>query len=408
MNKLFKKKSTIFFTVAFFFFAVSFFKIVSVNSQVRFISTRVLPNTYIDDYELSEISIGDLEAKLDEIEKEATDKVIYLYANENKYEYKLSELGIGINKEEVINNIKEYSLSADYWDLYNGYSNDSFDKSTFDYKYVVDEDKLIEVLESLKVRVDIEPQRGKLVVSEDKQLYHINENMGYSLDIEISKDIIKNNFETKDYNENLSLCMTEIRDSDETLNLINTRISSVTTTFDDTVDRKYNLIAGAKYINGTIVEPGEEFSFYDHVGPYNRDGFVYYLGLMGNGVCQVATTLYDAELLAGLETITRYPHGKKSVYVDGGLDATVSTDGASITDFSFRNTLDYPIYISAYTEGGNLTVEIWSYENATDGKTYELESVRYGYGSYEALRHTYQNGEYIETESLGNSYYFSE
>ena len=130
--------------------------------------------------------------------------------------------------------------------------------------------------------------------------------------------------------------------------------------------------------------------------------------MKGNGVCQVATTLYNAQLLAGLNTITRYNHGKKSVYVNGGLDATVAVTSGYVTDYKFKNNLDYPIYISAYTNGGKLTVDIWSNKDAKKGIEYKTESVRHGYGSYTAYRHAYKDGKLIKTENLGNSYYFSE
>ena len=99
---------------------------------------------------------------------------------------------------------------------------------------------------------------------------------------------------------------------------------------------------------------------------------------------------------------------KKSVYVPGGLDATVAVTRGYVTDFKFKNTYKYPIYISAFTKGGKLTVEIWSNKNAKNGIEYKTESVRNGYGSYTAYRHAYKDGKLVKTENLGNSYYFSE
>ena len=129
---------------------------------------------------------------------------------------------------------------------------------------------------------------------------------------------------------------------------------------------------------------------------------------MGNGVCQVATTLYKAELLAGLTTVERYNHGKKSVYVDGGLDATVAVTSGIVTDFRFRNDYDYPVYISAFVNDDKLTVEMWSNNTVLEGKEYKTESVKLGYGAYKAFRHTYKDGTLINSENLGYSYYFSE
>ena len=75
----------------------------------------------------------------------------------------------------------------------------------------------------------------------------------------------------------------------------------------------------------------------------------------------------------------------------------------------FRNNLNVPIYLSVYAEENRLVAEIWSYENATNGLRYELESVRRGYGSYDAYRHVFnEKGEEVRTDYLGRSHYFKE
>ena len=104
----------------------------------------------------------------------------------------------------------------------------------------------------------------------------------------------------------------------------------------------------------------------------------------------------------------RKSHTFEPSYITPGLDATVSAGPSGVLDYKFRNDYEYPVYISAYVDGGKLTVEMWSNSNATEGKTFKTESVRYGYGSYRAYRHTYKDGELINTEDLGYSYYFSE
>lgn len=101
-------------------------------------------------------------------------------------------------------------------------------------------------------------------------------------------------------------------------------------------------------------------------------------------------------------------YGIKSTYVPGGFDVTVAYERGFITDFQFKNTLKYPLYISAYVVGGKLTVEMWSTEDALEGKTYSLESIKLGYGSYRTLRHVNKDGKRIQTQELGYSYYFKE
>ena len=187
---------------------------------------------------------------------------------------------------------------------------------------------------------------------------------------------------------------------------IDTKVSSFNTTFDPYISRATNLRTALNYIDGAIIEPGETFSFYKYAGPYNKKGYVFYYEFVGNGVCQIATTTYNAALLAGLEITKRYQHEYIAPYVPGGLDATVASyAGGGYIDMSFKNTYKYPIYISAYYIGNKAYVEIWSNSDAKEGKTYETESVKIGANSYVTYLHVYKDGKEIEKKKIANSWY---
>ena len=116
--------------------------------------------------------------------------------------------------------------------------------------------------------------------------------------------------------------------------------------------------------------------------------------------------LYNAALLGGLEIVKRYPHAAKSVYVDGGLDATVASYASGWhVDFQFKNTYDYPIYISAYANGGEAHVDFWSNSKAKKGKTYTTESVKIGTRGYRTFLHTYQDGVWLEKKKITDTWY---
>ncbi len=389
------------------FFILSFYSFYKVNSLVVN-NESVVHNSFIEQYDISNVSINNIDHILEDIEKRILSNEITLIINNKEYKYTISELGITINKDEIKEEIMNYENQFDYWDLYNNYSKNSFDKKIYNYRFIVNEDNIRVFLNQLKKRFDRKAKNGKLVMQDDRQLKYIGEVVGYSINVDKNLEIIKNNFNTIDYNNSLDIIIDSIFPTDE-MKKIDTKISSFTTTFDDTIDRKYNLMAGAKKLDGKIIYPQEIFSFYENVGPYTGiNEFVYYSGMMGNGVCQVATTLYNAELLAGLSTVERYNHGKKSVYVDGGLDATVAVTSGIVTDFKFKNGYDTPVYISAFVEGSNLTIELWSNENVKNGLEYKTESVRLGYGTYKAYRHAYKDGNLVNSEDLGYSYYFAE
>ena len=129
--------------------------------------------------------------------------------------------------------------------------------------------------------------------------------------------------------------------------------------------------------------------------------------MIGNGTCQIASTIYNTALLAGVEIVERHQHGNQLAYVPGGRDATVVSNGnKSLLDFKFKNTYKYPIYISAYYKNGVATVDFWSNSNAKEGKTYDVESISLGNKTYETYLHTYQNGVDIGRTFLAKTHYY--
>jgi len=131
------------------------------------------------------------------------------------------------------------------------------------------------------------------------------------------------------------------------------------------VNRTTNLRLAAKKINGTVLLPGEEFSYNKTVGERTiaagfKEAAVFNAGKvengLGGGICQISTTLYDAVVMADLDVTVRRNHQFVTSYVGGGRDATVVW-GAQ--DFKFKNTRNYPIRITASVSGGIATVQIW-------------------------------------------------
>ena len=95
---------------------------------------------------------------------------------------------------------------------------------------------------------------------------------------------------------------------------------------------------------------------------------------MGGGICQTTTTLYNAVIRAELTVVSRKSHSMIVSYVEPALDATV--DYKSGLDFTFTNTLNYPIYIESYVDGDSVTVNIWGVEEREANRTIAFTSTR--------------------------------
>lgn len=118
--------------------------------------------------------------------------------------------------------------------------------------------------------------------------------------------------------------------------------------------RVKNIARAARYLDGTLMAPGEVWSFNRTVGPRTLErGFVDAPVIVadelepgvGGGVCQVATTLFAAGVLGGLDVVKRRSHSRPSGYAPLGLDATV-IDGE--VDLQLRNPYRVPIIVHAF------------------------------------------------------------
>ena len=218
---------------------------------------------------------------------------------------------------------------------------------------------------------------------------------------------------------------------------IKTKIGSSTTSFASSASgRATNVQIAAKSFNGIVLAPGETLSFNKTIIPITRaNGYqtatVFSGGKavdgLGGGVCQVASTLYNAVLYANLEIVERHNHGLPVGYVKPSLDATVAS--SSDLDFKFKNNTDGYIYIRTDSANRKLTVDIYgtekkydielvsnvlNYINPTENRILDttLESgtekvVNKGSSGYksEGYRIVKQNGEVIKKEKLSTDTY---
>jgi vancomycin resistance protein YoaR len=131
-------------------------------------------------------------------------------------------------------------------------------------------------------------------------------------------------------------------------------------------NRVFNVHLMADFLNGYKIAPGARFSFNEAVGPRTAErgfleGQAIENGLLvpsiGGGVCQVATTVFDAAINGGYEVNERTNH---SFYIDHyptGLDATVADGGP---DFAFTNNTGHTVIVQTSYTDQSLTVQLLS------------------------------------------------
>ena len=390
----------------FILFNMLFFCFYWGNSLLDKYDGYIYPNVYIGDKSISEISINDLDKNIDEINNELISKQIKFKSPDNEYTFFIKDLGINIDKVKLKKEINDYINDSSYINKVLKITSNS--KKVFNYEIVYDDNTIDKFLTDLKESIDTAGSDGILVVDNNRNVSYQKAISSFNMDIDRTKKNILTNIATEFKNNEIQLeGKTNKRQDNDTLKLIDTKTSSYSTKYNPYISRGRNVEAGLKYLDGQIIYPGEIFSFFKIAGPYHKAGYAWYDGMIGNGVCQIASTIYDTALYGGLEIVERYPHDHFLPYIPGGQDATVSSSGNySLADFKFKNTYKYPIYISAYYNDGVATVDFWSNHDAKEGYDYYVESVRTGYNRYVTYLHKTKNGQEIDKTFIANTYYY--
>ena len=217
---------------------------------------------------------------------------------------------------------------------------------------------------------------------------------------------------------------------------ITEQVSTFTTYYPHADYRNVNIGRAAELVDGTILEPGEEFSLNGIVGERTvengfTEGYVISNGILvqdlGGGVSQMATTTFNAMFFAGLEDVEHKPH---SFYIDRypvGREATVAWGSV---DLRFRNDTPHGVLVTAdvtpstVSTSGVVTVSMWSTKtwdittSTSDRYNYTTEETRRvdtlqchpndGYGGFDVDVYRYfrepGSSELVRTEKFHTSY----
>lgn len=219
----------------------------------------------------------------------------------------------------------------------------------------IDIDKIAEQVIGDPVSATVSKEDGKTIIPEK---------VGVQFDVEEARAIIGDGSAAS---YEIPVTTTAAKVTAEKLEevLFRDTLASCSTSLNEgNVPRTNNVRLASAAINGTILNPGEEFSYnnvvgerttergYQSAGAYSGNEII---DEVGGGVCQPSSTLYMAVLRADLEVTQRVNHSFTVAYTPLGEDATVSWGGP---DFCFKNDTDYPIKILAEQSNGQLTMTI--------------------------------------------------
>ena len=250
--------------------------------------------------------------------------------------------------------------------------------------------------------------------SQNPYVVHPSENgMDFSITLDEAKNMLKE--EKDEYVVPLKVLYPSV-----TTNMIGTEafpdlLSEFSTKYAaSNKNRTTNLILASNKINGTVLMPGETFSYNKVVGARTiqagyKEAPIYVSGKVedgiGGGICQITTTLYNAVVYANLDIVERSNHQFVPSYAGPSRDATV-VYGA--IDFKFKNNRDYPIKITCSVSGGIANFKIWGlksdndYEVQISSRTTGKTSTAIYSEAYKILK---KNGNVVSTTLLSKDTY---
>ena len=213
--------------------------------------------------------------------------------------------------------------------------------------------------------------------TDDGKFNVIDEVVGCRFDVAQAKELWEAAAPTDEVDVPMSVTWPAVTGQQLRDSLFHDLLGTCTTNYwNSTENRINNVKLASSKIDGTILYPGDIFSYNEVVGQRTQEaGFLpapaYVDGdvkdEIGGGACQVSSTLYCATLFAFLETVERTNHYFPVHYMQLGTDATVTIpdEGGNVMDLKFRNNKNYPIKIVAYSTVDeenyfrDLTFEIW-------------------------------------------------
>ncbi len=238
------------------------------------------------------------------------------------------------------------------------------------------------------------------------------EKIGIDFDVANAEQIIHNSPDSEQYTIDLILSNPNILVKD--LNVYPDVLSTFSTNYVNNANRTTNLILASNKINGTVLMPGETFSFNQVVGERTIAGGYKNAAIFVNGevedglaggICQISSTLYDAVIGANLKITERHNHSKLTSYLPGGKDATVVWGRY---DFQFVNNREYPVKIEMTVQNGVANATILGIKSAEEYEI-NIESQRIGvagaYTVYNAYKVYRQNGVEVKREFLSRDLY---
>ena len=254
------------------------------------------------------------------------------------------------------------------------------------------------VLGPVAETIDIAPQNGRYRYVDNKVKLVEKGSNGQAVNIEKSTDAVIDALLGRKSSATLTVEVKkpEFSSANASKIKLNDVLATASTYYGNSSDaRRKNVERAVELQTGWLVAPGEAFSYYEFIGKVDEEnGFVTGLGILsdgqggittapvvGGGICQVSTTIFQSAFWAGLTIVDRtaHPYWLQSYGQPPsgmlGLDAMVDIvdDPTESLDLKFQNNTGNWIAVVMTADGVNVTSQIlgtnpgWTVKVVGDG-----------------------------------------
>ena len=340
---------------------------------------EMLEGITIDGMDVSGMTEGQA---LDKVQKAADSKldnisIVFRY-NDKTWNFDAEDLQAHIVADEVVSQAYNTGKEGSVFERYKVYQETKSQGLVFKTSFNVDRDVLVEALADVKKEIDqpmIEPQivfdatdigYDEVMDPEfdevaamfeitpgsvgydmdyDKAITDLNEQLAESWTADITLSVIESHPTVS--TEELKECTTLIYHASSPITSSNRKIP----------ERNRNIEKAIGFYKSMVVEPGQTVSYNETLGERTaeagwekapiiaRDKSVKYE--LGGGICQAATTIFNAVYRAGATLIQNNPHSWRAYYdpFDYAMDAMINY---GTSDMIFKNDSEYPMFINTY------------------------------------------------------------
>lgn len=335
--------------------------------------TDTIPQrVYFGDISVGGMTQEEAKAAVEEYVEELQSEIVTLQAGKNTVQVPVAQMGLSWGNEEIVTEAVGLGKSGNLITRYKAMKDLENEDKVYELAFQVDKDKVETMLENNSEVLNTEAVNAGLT-RENNQFNIIPGSQGVTVNIAESVEVLEKYFslewEGGSGTVEIVADVVDPKGTEEELSKVKDLLGGFNTSYASSgAGRSKNVENGANKINGSVIYPGDSFSVYEAVSPFEPENGYELAGsyengttveTYGGGICQVSTTLYNAVIRAELEVTERFNHSMIVSYVDPSADAAIA---GTYKDLKFVNNTKAPIYIEGYTSGRSLYFNIFGEE----------------------------------------------